>query len=222
MNKYLLSIGTVAIAAATWLLASGAANNEAPVARVAQEKSPLPAARIAAIRTVTPSAVGTALPAAEPWATRRHKMESRHYGTPPEYYGMSLVALNELAKHGDVFALLQLGEQYASESMELRRQPGFDTSEEAKTLAKRYFTDALAHGHLGAASVLSRMALEENNPVDAYAWNLLSTRLQDQAGAEWFRKSPAFANLSEQQKQLAAEKVPKLYEIASKGFIIQH
>jgi len=134
---------------------------------------------------------------------RQKKMESLGYGSPPEYYEMDLKTLKKLAKQQDVFALLQLAEQYYNEERRLSSDPEFPRNEDPKQLAKQYLANAAGAGHSRAASILARHYFEENDPVNAYAWRLVSEQIGDGTNPVWGADTNQFANLSDAQVRLA-------------------
>lgn len=150
-------------------------------------------------------------------ALRRKKMAGSHYATPHEYDSMSLKTLKELAKKGDVFAMLQLGEQFYSEGAELRSNPEYETVDN-KLVAKQYFADAVAAGHIHIADILVAKYVEENNLVDAYAWHLLSKRFKDVGIDELYRRDSIYAGLSNEQINEANIKFAALWQQATRRF----
>jgi hypothetical protein len=166
------------------------------------------------------SPFGNGLPAKERVAAkpqhvlaRQKKMESLGYGSPPAYYDMSLNTLKALAKKGDGDAMLQLAEQYSEEANFLASDPDYPKGEDLKMLAKQYLVDAVNAGYSRAAAILSKKHFEENNPVEAYAWKMMSEKLGDGNNSVWGKETNQFASLTEEQKQLANAKFASILEM---------
>ncbi|MYM34920.1 hypothetical protein GTP38_11280 [Duganella sp. FT94W] len=136
-------------------------------------------------------------------------MQKRGYTTPTEYFTMSLRELSERAKNKDVFALLQLGEQYWKESDELADDPAFDRSVSPVENARKYMSDAVAQGHSRAATIVSAMYEEQGQELEAYAWTLVSQSVMDRSLSE---KATSYEQKFTKQQRDAAE------EIASKEY----
>jgi hypothetical protein len=149
---------------------------------------------------------------------RKERMKAKGIDTPPEYNTMDLKTLHSRAKRGDLFAMLQLAEQYAEEADALESDPAFDVKQSPNTLSKKYLADAMAAGHNHSAAVLAKKHAEEHNPVDAYAWHVLSERLGDTSNTTLFRQSNTFGNLSYEQRQLAEQKAAELFKLKMKRF----
>jgi hypothetical protein len=143
-------------------------------------------------------------------AARRKKMTQLGYDIPPDYYTKNLDTLKKLAHKGDAWAMVHLGEKYYFELNGQKNNLEYDTKANYPALAKESFTQALAAGNIRSAGILSELYLQERNMVDAYAWHLLSKRLDDNISAEWFQKTQAYNRLTEIQKQQALSKVPDL------------
>lgn len=110
---------------------------------------------------------------------RKLLMERNHYSTPPAYFTMSLHELQERAKQKDVFALLQLGEQYWSESEEIANDPAYDKELSPKQNAINMMIAAAGQGHSKAAALVSNMYASQGADIDAYVWSLVSERMGD-------------------------------------------
>lgn len=152
------------------------------------------------------SPFGTSMPRRESDAVRvarrRASMESNRYSTPPQYYTMGLSQLRTLAKQFDVFALVQLGEQYSSELSALQYDPAFDSSEDPRSLSKNYFTDAIRLGYTHLAAVQAAKSFERGDKVDAYAWQMIAQRFND-PDPGLSRRNDAFATLTAADKAAA-------------------
>lgn len=153
-------------------------------------------------------------------AARRKKMTQLGYDIPPDYYTKNISTLKQLARKGDAYALVHLGEKYYFELNGQKDNPEYDPKADYPALAKQSFTQALAAGNVRSAGIISELYLQENNVVDAYAWHLVSKRLDDNISAEWFQKTAAYNSLTELQKQQGSSRVPGLIaninEISSK------
>lgn len=145
-------------------------------------------------------------------ATRRQKMKALGYATPDQYYMMSLGQLEALAKKGDAYAMAQLGEQYYSEVEFIKNDKDFDRNENAKKAALNYFEGAFLAGYTHLASVISLKMIEENNLIDAYAWNLVSKSFNDHANDALYEKYSPFANMTEMQKAAAQAKFDAIWQ----------
>ena len=99
------------------------------------------------------------------------------YGTPAEYFYLPLTKLKELAANGNVFALLQLGQQYWDEPDAMVSEAGFDTSAPPNKLAVAYFSRAIMAGATQPALTLATR-LSASEPSEAYAWALFAETLQ--------------------------------------------
>ena len=105
------------------------------------------------------------------------------YGTPAEYYYLPLTKLKELASNGDIFALLQLGQQYWDEPDAIASEAGFDTSAPPSKLAVEYLSRAVMAGATQPALTLAtRLAVSE--PAESYAWALFAEKLQISGATE--------------------------------------
>ncbi len=147
---------------------------------------------------------------------RRKKMETQGYATPPHYYQMSVKALADLADKGDVYAMLQLGEQYYSENDALERDPDYRTDRHARQIGKEYLENASVAGHTQAAVIVSRKYMEEGKPVDAYIWTQLAEKLGNRQAVDLGQQ--ALRVLTPQQKEMAEIKLNELYYRATQRF----
>ncbi|MDC8759569.1 hypothetical protein [Janthinobacterium fluminis] len=147
---------------------------------------------------------------------RRKKMETLGYATPPDYEQMGVKTLAALVEKGDIYAMLQLGERYYSESDTLAREPGYRTDASPQQIGKQYLEDATLAGHNHVAVILAQKYLDEGKPVDAYAWALLAEKLNDPQASELGRQ--ALGALTPQQRQMADVKFKDLYFRAMQRF----
>jgi hypothetical protein len=143
---------------------------------------------------------------------RRKKMQQLGYLVPPDYYQKSLATLRQLAASGDAYAMVHLGEKYYFELNGQPNNPDYQSGVDYPAAAKQAFSGALAAGNIRSAGIIAELYLQENNPIDAYTWHLLSKRLGDSISAEWFEKTTLFANLSQAQKQAGQGRLPNLIE----------
>lgn len=114
---------------------------------------------------------------------RQKKLESLGYSTPPDYYRMPLKSLYQLADRGDLFAMIQLGEQYYSETLDLESDPDFDVRLPPRQIGMQYLQDAALAGHVHVALIVANKFLESNQPDEAYAWARLAEQLGDRGAA---------------------------------------
>jgi hypothetical protein len=143
-------------------------------------------------------------------AARRKKMEALGYMVPADYLTKDLQSLKKLAKSGDAYAMVHLGEKYYFELNKNPENPDYDPQTDYANQAKSTFKDALVAGNIRSAGIISELYLQENNLVDAYAWHLISDRLGDSISADWFRTTKVYTEASDQLKQAAKAKLPVL------------
>jgi hypothetical protein len=149
--------------------------------------------------------------AAEVAAMRYEKMKKLGYETPAKYYDMNLVQLRELSKKGDAYAMIQLAEQYYSETDYIKNDPNFDKSRKPQDIALGYFEDAMRAGYTHAASIVSMEMAGENKPVDAYAWRMLSDRFNDHANDTIYNSYVSFDKMSDMDKAEARGKLDAIW-----------
>ena len=156
-------------------------------------------------------------PAAAASATSAAATKARHqqlialgYMVPPSYYQQNLATLKKSAAAGDAFAMVHLGEKYYFELNNQPDNPDFDPSENYPGAAKSMLSAAVVAGNKRAAGMIAELYLQEQNIVDAYAWNLLSERLGDNISVAWFRGTEPFLNMSEAEKQSGQAKAGRL------------
>lgn len=148
-------------------------------------------------------------------AARRARMEAGGYGTPPEYYLMDLATLTAKAAKGDINAMLQLAEQYESESAALINDPAFEARANPRQLGRRYFEEAALAGHKRVVAVIAEKYLADGKPLEAYTWELLAEKLGER-GASGPRLQ-ASAALDAQQRALAEAKLSDLTQRVGAG-----
>lgn len=136
--------------------------------------------------------------------TRRSRMEKYLYSTPPNYFTMTLAELDTRAKNNDVFALLQLAEQYWSEGEELADDPSYDNKLPAKQTAISYMIGAAGQGHSRAATVASWMYEDQGQVIEAYAWGLVSQKMLDRRNDD---KVEAYSKSLSRSQQDQAEAI---------------
>ncbi|AMC33611.1 hypothetical protein [Janthinobacterium sp. B9-8] len=133
-------------------------------------------------------------------AARRKKMEALGYMVPADYLTRDLQSLKKMAKAGDAYAMVHLGEKYYFELNKNPENPDYNPQTDYANQAKSTFKDALVAGNIRSAGIISELYLQENNLVDAYAWHLISDRLGDSISADWFRSTKVYTEASEQLK----------------------
>ncbi|HEX8610106.1 MAG TPA: hypothetical protein VF800_02355 [Telluria sp.] len=114
-------------------------------------------------------------------ARLQEKMKQLGFFTPEKYYKFDLKTLKKMADTGDVFATLQLAEQFYSESEGLENDPAYDLGASPKAEGNKYLEKAATMGIVRAATLLSLRYQEEAKPVDAHAWSLISQKFGDKA-----------------------------------------
>ncbi len=145
-------------------------------------------------------------------AARRVKMHKLGYMIPTEYYQKDLATLRQMAKNGDAYAMVHLGEKYYFELNGNTQNPEFGPKLDYASAARQAFSEALAAGNIRSAAIIAETYLQENNKVDAYAWHLISEQLGDSISADWFKSTKAYASLSTEEKQQARNKIPELVQ----------
>jgi len=145
-------------------------------------------------------------------ALRRVKMEAFRYQTPPAYDVMDLKTLTNLARQGDVNAMVQLGEQYGSEQDELQQDPYYDIKVDPNATSRRYFQGAIREGYTHLAAVMSRKSFDKDDLVDAYAWNILAERMNDKSNGNFYRERQSFDRMTQAQKDAAAQQLALITE----------
>ncbi|MBB3118408.1 hypothetical protein FHS03_001439 [Massilia violacea] len=176
-------------------------------------KAAAPAAPAASASPDTPSwsrsPFGRAAPLAEsqPRAIERRKeqMKEGGYYTPEEYFTLPLKELQKRAKAGDIYALLQLGQQYYYEGPALLEEDGYQLDEDPRFVGKRHFADAAVGGHGQMPAVLAQLYAAEGDMVNAYAWRLFGEQL-----GEHYAKPLDISKLNNQQQNLARQQASLL------------
>ncbi|MBV1775520.1 hypothetical protein KSF73_07295 [Burkholderiaceae bacterium DAT-1] len=149
--------------------------------------------------------------ALSPEAERRRKqMEKLGYFLSPDYYTKDLATIKKLAKGGDAFAMMHLGEKYYFELKDQPGNPEFDPKANYGDLAKEAFRQALVAGNIRSAGIIAELYLQEKNVQDAYAWHLVSAKLGDDISAEWFQKTELAQQASDAVKQAAELQAQKI------------
>ncbi|MBV6321134.1 hypothetical protein [Duganella violaceipulchra] len=212
----LITLAGLAVGAGLWLRPGDAPVPAAAVAVAAP--APAPAAQDIRPRSqgaagLVRSPFGREAPPAQPDAAvrgeaRRLRMQAGGYGTPAEYYRMDLKTLVAKAGLGDINAMLQLAEQYESESDALVDDPAFEARSNPHQLGRRYFEEAALAGRDRVVAVIAEKYQADGRPLEAYTWDLLAEKLgvptppglRQQAGAA----------LSAQQRALAEAKLNDL------------
>lgn len=143
-------------------------------------------------------------------AARRKKLEQLGYMLPPDYYTKDLKALRKMAKTGDAFAMMHMGEKYYFELQGQPSHPEFDKNMDYAKAAKTAFQDALVAGNIRSAGIIAELYYQEKNPLEAYTWHLVSDQLGDDISADWFRRTDMAKNTSADLKQAAAERAAQI------------
>lgn len=143
-------------------------------------------------------------------AARRKKLEQLGYMLPPDYYTKDLKALKRMAKTGDAFAMMHMGEKYYFELQGQPSHPEFDKNMDYAKAAKTSFQDALIAGNIRSAGIIAELYYQEKNALEAYAWHLVSDQLGDDISADWFRRTDMAQNSSADLKQAAAERAAQI------------
>ena len=107
------------------------------------------------------------------------KMEKMGFFTPEKYYKFNLKTLKTMADAGDMFAALQLSEQYHSENSALESDPDYDFSASPTVESNKYLAKAAAMGVVRAGTLLSLRYHDEERPLDAHAWKIVSEKFGD-------------------------------------------
>ena len=147
---------------------------------------------------------------------RRKKMQDLGYMVPTDYYQKDLRTLRQMAKNGDAFAMVHLGEKYYFELNGRDQSPDFEKGVDYATEARRSFSQALAAGNIRSAAIISETYMQENKRIEAYAWHMLSEQLGDRISAEWFKRTQLYTSLTAQERKSAQEKIPGLIENLNK------
>jgi hypothetical protein len=201
------------IAGAAWLFPTPEAQHQAASAPSAPGPGATAPTHPAAMDQWGTSPFGKGAPQQESDAVRvarrRAKMAAGHYPTPPAYDAMGLAQLQARVKQGDVFAMVQLGERFASERDALEHDPDFPADANPNLLARHYFTLAIGRGYSQLPSLLADAALEKGDVADAYAWHLVAAKYND-TGAAFQQRKAALAQLDQGQQQAALKHYEKL------------
>lgn len=224
--KKILSLVAVTAAAATLYLAwpsddqngvSATGSAMAPEQQPRPERSAAQPARPAAGAAHGPawarSPFGPGTAAAEdlPRQIERRKelMKQGGYSTPDEYFTLPLRELQRRAKAGDLYALLQLGQQYYYEPDTLLAEDGFDPGADARAAGRRHFSDAAIGGHGQMPAVLMQLYAAEGDIVSAYAWQLFGEQM-----GEKYKTGPDIRMLSAMDRNNAKLQAERLYQLA--------
>lgn len=143
-------------------------------------------------------------------AERTKKLQELGYMLPPEYYSKDLKTLRRMAKAGDAFAMMHIGEKYYFEMQGQTQHPDFDKNMDYAKAAKQSFQDALVAGNIRSAGIIAELYFQEKNPTEAYAWHLVSDQLGDSISADWFRRTEMAMQASDSLKHAAAERAAQI------------
>lgn len=134
---------------------------------------------------------------------RRKKMAALGYMVPTDYYTKDVKTLRQLAKSGDAYAMVHLGEKYAFELNGQTTHPEFEQGIDYAKAAKQSFRDALVAGNIRSAGIIAELYFQEKNATEAYAWHLVSDQLGDDISADWFRRTEMAQQATPAVKQAA-------------------
>ena len=143
-------------------------------------------------------------------AARRQKMEQLGYMVPPDYYNKDLKTLQKMAKAGDAFAMVHIGEKYAFELNGQTNNPEFDSKIDYASAAKQSFKEALVAGNIRSAGIIAELYFQEKNSMQAYAWHLVSDQMGDSISADWFRSTDMAKNATPELKNAAATRAAQI------------
>lgn len=141
---------------------------------------------------------------------RRKKMEDLGYMVPTDYYNKDLKTLKAMAKAGDAYAMVHLGEKYAFELNGQVNNPEFEKGMDYPAASKQAFKDALVAGNIRSAGIIAELYLQEKNAPEAYAWHLVSEQLGDSISADWFKRTDMAQQASEQLKKEAVSRATQI------------
>ena len=137
---------------------------------------------------------------------RAKRMAQGKYSTPEEYFTKGIKELTILAEEGDVYAMLQLGEQYSSELTNLTNNFSPAAYQNPNERANQYFEQALLAGFTHGAAVIAYKESQNNHFVDAYAWDRVAQALNDPDRNAMYDSAQIFSGLSDADKELAERK----------------
>ncbi len=143
-------------------------------------------------------------------AARNKKLQELGYMLPPEYYAKDLRTLRKMAKAGDAYAMMHIGEKYYFELQGQEQHPEFEKNMDYAKAAKQSFQDALVAGNIRSAGIIAELYFQEKNSTEAYAWHLISDQLGDSISAEWFRRTEMAMQASDAVKQAAAQRATQI------------
>ena len=141
---------------------------------------------------------------------RRQKMKALGYMVPTDYYSKDVKTLKQLAKSGDAYAMVHLGEKYYFELNGQTTNPDFEQGLDYPAAAKQSFKDALVAGNVRSAGIIAELYFQEKNPTEAYAWHLISDQLGDDISANWFRRTEMAQQATPAIKQAAATRAAQI------------
>lgn len=126
-------------------------------------------------------------------------MKKGGYSTPSYYFTMNLKQLEKLAKDGDRYAILQLGEQYWEDVELIQWDPDFKSNESSRTIATRYFERAILEGQFDIAAVLAQKAVEDQDLIEGQAWQIVFQRISEKSNMKYPDQRPINLSLTGKQ-----------------------
>jgi TPR repeat protein len=137
---------------------------------------------------------------------RRKKMEKLGYMLPPSYYTKDLKTLRKLAKAGDAYAMMHMGEKYYFEIQGQVNHPEYEQGMDYKKSAKEIFQDALIAGNIRSAGIIAELFYQEGNVVEASAWFIVAAQLGDDISAEWFSRTQMSKQATQEIRNAASSR----------------
>ncbi|OFA06264.1 hypothetical protein [Duganella sp. HH101] len=147
---------------------------------------------------------------------RKARMKLGGYFTPEEYFSLPLTELKRRAQRGDLYATLQLAQQFYYEADTLPDDAGLEAGVDARARGRQYFADAAVAGHIQIIAVLVQLYEAEGDGANAYAWELFARQMgMKVAGERDAGKLSAEART--QAQQLAAKLYAKAMQPLEPG-----
>lgn len=191
--------------------ASGAALERAPDAVAAARPSPTASAPSAPIEAQLVAAVAEPPPPASAAASAPSELKRLGYEIDMRYYAMNLRDLRQAALQQDPQALVHLAERYLFQ-LDGRPGPDHDPQMRYRDAAREALQQAFALGNAHAAAMVSESLLQEQQVLEAAAWNLVARRAGDTLSADWFLRTQDYQRLSAGQREQAAQRAEELWQ----------